>query len=132
MPQPSSDHEALPWWEACAEHRLTVQRCTECSHTRLPPSPICPECRSDASDWKLLSGKGSLYSYTVVHRPIALDQEVPYVIAVIALEGGDGVRMISNIVDTPHADLAIDLPVEIVWEDMGPDLSMPRFRAVKE
>jgi uncharacterized OB-fold protein len=128
MPQPMADSEAVPWWEAAGEHRLVVQRCTECSHTRLPPAPICPECRSERSDWQEVSGRGEIYSYTVVHRPIALDQEVPFVVAVIALEGAGGVRMITNIVDADHAALAIGLPVEVVWEDMSDDLSIPRFK----
>ena len=92
---------------------------------------MCAECRSDASDWKEVSGRGSLYSYTIVHRPIAAGQEVPFVIAVIELDGAEGVRMISNVVDTPHDDLEIGLAVEVAWEDMGPEFAMPRFRALR-
>ena len=128
MPQPLADSEAVAWWEAAAEHRLVVQRCTDCAHTRLPPAPICPECRSTGSDWKEVSGRGELYTYTIVHRPIAAGQELPYIIAVIALEGAGGVRIISNLVDVKPDELEIGLPVELVWEDMSADLAIPRFR----
>lgn len=129
MPQPMADKEALPWWRAAAEHRLLVQRCTQCSNLRLPPAPICPECRSDDLDWQEVSGRGEVYTFTIIHRPVAANQELPFVVAVIELEGAQGVRLISNLVDTPHDQLAIGMPVEVVWEDMSADLTLPRFRA---
>ena len=130
MPMPLADTIALPWWEAAAEHRLVVQRCSDCQHTRHPPAPVCPECRSHASDWQEVSGRGEVYTYTIVHRPIAANQELPCVIAVIALEDAGGVRMISNVVGTPPEAVEIGMPVEVVWEDMSAELALPRFRPV--
>ena len=132
MPSPMADAITLPWWEAAAEHRLVVQRCMSCGHMRLPPAPVCPECRAFESDWKEVSGRGEVYTYTIVHRPIAAEQALPFVIAVISLEGAGGVRMISNLVDIEPAALEIGLPVEIAWEDMSGDLAVPRFRPVAE
>jgi uncharacterized OB-fold protein len=128
MPPALADTTTLPFWEAAAEHRLVVQRCTACEHTRHPPAPICPECRSADADWKDVPGRGAVYTYTIVHRPIAAGQELPYVIAVIALEDSGGLRMISNLVDIDPGELAIGMPVELVWEDMSADLAIPRFR----
>lgn len=128
MPQPLADTITLPWWQAAAEHRLVVQRCSACGHTRLPPAPVCPECRSAESDWKEVSGRGEVYTYTLVHRPIAGGQQLPFAIAVIALEDSGGLRIISNLVDTEPDQLEIGLPVEVVWEDMSEDLAIPRFR----
>ncbi len=128
MPSPLADAITLPFWEAAAEHRLVVQRCTACGRTRLPPAPVCGSCQSTEADWQTLSGRGEVYTYTLVHRPIAPEQPLPTVIAVIALEGSDGLRMISNLVDSDPDEVAIGAPVELVWEDMGPDLSIPRFR----
>jgi uncharacterized OB-fold protein len=128
MPPPLADATTLPFWQAAAAHRLVVQRCTGCGHTRLPPAPICPECRSGDSDWKQVSGRGEIYTHTVVHRPLAAGQQLPFVIAVIALEGAGGVRMISNVVGAKPEDVRVGLPVEVVWEDMSPELAIPRFR----
>ena len=111
MPMPMADKIALPWWEAAAQHRLVVQRCASCGHMRLPPAPVCPECRSMESDWHEVSGRGEVYTYTIVHRPIAANQELPYVIAVIALEDAGGVRIISNVVGAKPDDVEIGLPV---------------------
>ena len=128
MPPPLADTTTLPWWEAAAEHRLVFQRCLACQHTRHPPAPVCPECRSDESDWQEVSGRGEVYTFTIVHRPIAAGQELPFVVAVIALEGSGGLRMISNLVDVDPAEIEIGMPVELVWEDMSEHLAMPRFR----
>ena len=131
MPPPLADATTLPWWEHAAEHRLVVQRCTDCQHTRHPPAPVCPECRSDASDWQQLPGRGEVFTFTVVHRPIAAGQPLPTLIAVIALGDSGGLRMISNLVDSAPEDVSIGAPVELVWEDMSPDLAIPRFRLVQ-
>ena len=66
-----------------------------------------------------------------MHRPIAAGQELPYVIAVVALEDSGGLRMISNLVDVNPDELEIGLPVEVVWEDMSAELALPRFRPLK-
>ncbi len=128
MPPPLADGITLPFWQAAAEHRLVVQRCTACQHTRLPPAPVCPDCRAEGADWLEVPGRGEVYTYTIVHRPIAGGQELPFVVAVVALEDSGGLRMISNLVDVSPNALAIGMPVELVWEDMGPELAIPRFR----
>ncbi len=128
MPQPMADAEALPWWEAASEHRLTVQRCSDCGHMRLPPAPVCGECQSFDLHLTEVSGRGEVYTYTIVHRPIAMEQQVPFIVAVVALEGAPGVRMISNLVDIAPEDVEIGLAVEVAWEDMSDDLAIPRFK----
>ncbi len=128
MPAPLADAVTLPWWQAAAEHRLVVQRCTACGRTRLPPAPVCAACRSTEADWREVPGRGEVYTYTVVHRPIAAGQPLPTVIAVIALEEAGGVRMISNLVEVEPEAVRIGMPVELVWEDMSADLAVPRFR----
>jgi len=130
MPQPLADSETLPWWQAAAEHRLTVQRCDDCGFMRLPPAPVCGECRSQALHLTQVSGRGVVYTYTIVHRPIAMDQQVPFVVAVIDLEDAPGVRMISNLVEIDPEQVEVGLPVEVAWEDMSVDLAIPRFKRV--
>ena len=128
MPQPMANKESLPFWQAAAEHKLVVQRCNQCEHMQLPPSPICSECRSDDTHFHEVSGRGEVYTYTTVHRPIAMDQKVPFVVAVITLEGAGGVRMISNIVEIEPEELEIGMPVTVAWEDMSDEMAIPRFR----
>jgi hypothetical protein len=128
MPPPLANATTLPFWQAAAQHRLVVQRCAGCGHTRLPPAPVCPECRSADADWKELTGRGEVYTYTIVHRAIAAGQPLPTIIAVITLDDAGGVRMISNLVSVDPDAVAIGMSVELVWEDMSADFAIPRFR----
>jgi len=128
MPQPLANTTTLGWWEEAAKHRLVVERCTACSHTRFPPAPICPRCREEGAEWQEVPGTGEVYTFTTVYRPVAGDMTLPFVIAVIALDGSGGLRIISNLVGIPPAQIEIGLPVEVVWEDMSDDLAVPRFR----
>lgn len=130
MPLPAVSRETLPWWEAAAQHRLVVQRCENCGRYRHPPSPLCPHCRNWVSSWGEHPGTGTIYTFTRVHQPFLPDLALPYVIAVIDLDGleADHVRLVTNIVDADPDQVAIGRSVEVVWEDMGPDLALPRAR----
>jgi uncharacterized OB-fold protein len=131
MPPPMANATTLGWWEEAAEHRLVVQRCTGCSHTRFPPAPICPKCRADDAEWHEVSGQGEVYTYTIMHRPVAAEMTLPFVVAVISLEGSGGLRIISNLVNVEPSDVTIGMPVELVWEDMSADLAIPRFQPTR-
>lgn len=134
MPSPAANAETAGWWEACLEHRLVVQRCTSCATTRHPPGPVCPSCRSMAAEWAELPGTARVYSFTVVRQAFmpALVDTVPYVVAVVEPDEGAGVRFVSNVVGCDPAQVAIGMPVEVAWEDMGPELSLPRFRPLTQ
>jgi uncharacterized OB-fold protein len=130
MPTPAASRETLAWWQAAAAHRLVVQVCNRCGRTRHPPGPLCPSCRSFDLGWREVSGRGTVYTYTVVRRAFipSLADRLPYVVVVVELEGGGGARLLSNLVEADVAAVRVGMPVEVVWEDLGPDLAVPRFR----
>lgn len=130
MPLPAANAETAGWWDACASHALVVQRCTRCATPRHPPGPVCPVCRSTEARWDELAGTGRVYTYTLVRQAFlpALGEVVPYVVAAVELDGAEGVRMVTNVVDIDPEEVRIGMAVEVVWEDMGPELALPRFR----
>jgi uncharacterized OB-fold protein len=130
MPVPAVNAESVGWWEAAAQHRLVVQRCTACGQTRHPPGPLCPRCRSTASEWSVLPGSGTVFTYTVVRQAFipSLADRIPYVVIAVDLDEAGGARIVSNLIDIDPADVSIGMRVDVVWEDMGPELSVPRFR----
>jgi uncharacterized OB-fold protein len=79
------------------------------------------------SEWQELSGRGTVYTFTVVRQQF-VPAELPYVVIAVELE--EGVRIVSNLVETAPEQVRIGLPVEVVWEQMGPALRLPRFRGV--
>ncbi len=119
-----------PFWVAAGEHRLTVQRCSNCGTVRHPPGPFCPRCRTQGCDWLELSGNAALYSFTVIRHPLApaLREFLPMVIAVVEPDETPTARLITNLVDVEVGDVAIGMALEVVWEDAGDGISVFRFR----
>ena len=132
MPRPAVNEDTRPFFEAARDHRLVVQRCRSCGTHRHPPRPVCATCGSFEALWEEVSGRGTLFTWSVVHQPFhpALREAVPYVVAIVELEGTGGTRFTSNLVDAGPEHLVVGQPVEVAWEEMGPDLTLPRFRPV--
>jgi uncharacterized OB-fold protein len=124
------DAWTLPYWEAAAEHRLVVPRCTGCGTFRLPPSPFCWKCQSQSVDWVEQPGRGTVYSFTVVWHPVLPDMAdaVPYVPAVVSLPDAGGVRVVGSMVDVRPSEVHIGLDVELVWRDVRQGTSVPTWR----
>ncbi len=129
----STNAWTAPFWAATARHVLLAARCAQCGSFRMPPTPFCPCCQSQKITWTPLSGQGEVYSYTIVERAImpGMEAHLPYVPAVITLDGAGGARLISNVVDLEVAAIRIGMRVQVVWDDL-PDgsVSVPRFVAL--
>lgn len=119
-----------PFWEAARRHQLVAACCADCGRFRMPPTPFCPHCQSQRLEWPVLPGTGTLYSYTVVERAIlpGMDAHLPYVPAVVSLDGAQDARLITNLVDLAIEDIRIGMALRVVW-DAQPDGSavVPRF-----
>lgn len=127
-PIPVVNTWARPFWDAAREERLIIQKCAACGEHIFYPRIACPHCAADDLEWVEASGKGSVYSYTVVENnaPSAFIADMPYVVAVIRLE--EGVQMLSNVVDCdPHA-VTCDMPVEVCFERLDDEFTLPKFR----
>jgi uncharacterized OB-fold protein len=83
-------------------------------------------------DWPELSGRGSVFTYTIVHHPVlpALADSVPYAVAAVRLEGADEVRLVGNLVGIEVEDIRVDMPVDLEWADIRAGVTVPRFRPV--
>lgn len=126
-PRPEITAESRPFWEGCARHALLVQRCRGCGARQHYPRGVCAHCWSDDLEWQPASGRGRVYTFTVVHRSQArgFRDEVPFVIAWVELE--EGVQLLTNLVGCDPARVAIGQEVRVTFEDVGPGLSIPRF-----
>jgi uncharacterized protein len=126
-PLPLPDGDTKPYWDAAKEHRLLIKRCQDCQTAIFYPRSVGPQCMSDRVAWVEASGRGTIYSYTVVHRaPPQFVQDAPYVVALIDL--AEGVRMMSNVVGAAPSDVKIGAPVEVVFDDVTPEISLPKFK----
>jgi uncharacterized protein len=127
-PLPTLTDENRPFWEACRAGRLSLQKCGRCSHIRYPISGICPRCLSADFEWTGVSGRGTVFSYVVFHQAYhaGFKQDVPYNVALVQLE--EGPRMYSNIVGTPNDQVRIGDAVEVVFDAVTAEVTIPRFR----
>jgi uncharacterized OB-fold protein len=130
MPPPAVTDDSRPFWDACRRRELVIQRCEACGAFRHPPSPVCWRCRSFPHAWVPSAGRGTVFSHAVVHRAFLpeLAAHVPYTVVVVALDDVPGVRLVSNLIDAAPDEPAIGLPVEVVFEDVTPEVTVPRFR----
>jgi len=126
-PLPTITPETRHFWEGARAGELRLQRCAGCGDAYFPPRPFCPSCGSADVDVFRASGRATLYSYVIHHRP-APGFVPPYSIAVVQLE--EGPRMMTNIVQvaqTPEA-LQLDMALELVFERINEEISLPLFR----
>jgi uncharacterized protein len=126
VPRVNSDNRAF--WEGCARHELTFQRCVSCGSVLWPPSTICPECHGGEMELFLSKGRGTIYSYAVYHTAYhpGFVNELPYVVAIVELH--EGPHLLTNIVGCKPEEVTCGLEVDVAWDDVTPDISLPRFR----
>ncbi len=129
IPLPKSTPETEHFWDGTRLGELRLQRCNDCSEVYFPPRPFCPSCASRGVSIFAASGRASLYSYVINHRPHpAFDG--PYSIAVVQLE--EGPRMMTNIINVEQAPeaLILDMPLEVIFEELDELISLPYFQPV--
>jgi uncharacterized OB-fold protein len=126
-PLPRPAPESVPFWDAAKNHRLELPRCNACGNFWFPPSRSCPHCLASDFTWTPVSGRGTVFSFVVFHRVYhpAYEGEVPYVVALIALE--EGPRMLSNIVGIAPDKVRCDIPVKVVFDDVADGVTLPKF-----
>ncbi|HZP42110.1 MAG TPA: Zn-ribbon domain-containing OB-fold protein [Candidatus Binatia bacterium] len=127
-PLPQVTPEMAPFWAAARRHELVVQRCRGCGAHRFPARDLCSRCLSRDAEWTRVSGKGTVFTWAVMHQVYhpGFAGEVPYAVVVIELD--EGARLVSNLVDCPVDTVTAGMPVEVVFEDVTPDVTLPKFR----
>jgi uncharacterized protein len=131
-PLPQINAVTRPFWDAAALGRLRMQCCRDCGAFTWPPRPACSECGSTELAWTELSGRGSVYSFTVIRQVVggaaakAFEPDIPYVVAWIDL--AEGPRLVSNVIDCPIEQVTIGMAVEVLFEQASEDIWLPKFR----
>ncbi|MGE0799756.1 MAG: Zn-ribbon domain-containing OB-fold protein [Lautropia sp.] len=132
FPLPTIDETTRPYWEAARRGELRLQRCRGCGSYQHFPGNLCSACGSADLEWAATSGRGVVYSFVVVHRTTipGFTGRVPYAVAWIELDDGPTARVLSDLVETDVGKLRIGDPVEVVFDPVSPEATVPRFRTV--
>ena len=120
IPSPTANPETQTFWKAAVEGRFLIRRCAACGRAHWYPRAICPFCFSDKTEWLPASGRGRIYSYSVMRRT-----PEPYAIAYVTLE--EGPTMLTNIVDCDLNTLKAGLEVKLVFKESENGQPVPMF-----
>ena len=143
MPRYMPDEWPLPELDATnrpffTSGRLLIQQCSACATLQHPPEEVCHHCQGIEFGSVQCRGTATIQSYVVVHHPThpLLKDRVPYGVALVQLEDHPEIRILGNVLGLEPAELAIGLPVEVVFEEVtdenGEHLALPQWRAVQE
>lgn len=116
-----------PYWRAAAEGKLYIQECTSCQAVWHPPQPFCPRCQSCGATWRPASGRGTLWSYTIIHHAVhpAVENRTPYNVALVRLEEGP---LLITAIDSPDEQLQVGAAVTVAFSPIPrTELALPIF-----
>jgi uncharacterized OB-fold protein len=129
-PLPVPDLESVEFWNGLKRHELTIQRCEKCGKHVYYPRSICPHCSAgpESLKWVKASGRGKVYTYAIVRQAAipSFAPDVPYVLAVVELQ--EGPHMVTNIVGCKPEEVRCEMLVEIVYDDVTPEITLPKFK----
>lgn len=132
-PLPIPSPETEPFWQACKNHELMIPYCNNCQSYYWYPRFFCPLCFSRDVGWRKASGRGRLYTYAIQHRPAGpgFANDVPYITAIVQLD--EGPRLFTNLVEVAPdpKQIQCDMPVEVVFDDVTEEITIPKFRPVR-
>ena len=130
-PLPDLRNASARYFRDAAKGILALPRCTACARAFWPPRPRCPRCETTDVEWMESAGRGTIHTFTVVRQSSDpyFRTQVPYAVAMVDLD--EGVRVMSNIVDTPLDILRIGQRVEATFEAAAQNIAIPLFRAVR-
>ena len=128
LPLPRLRGLTAEWYGWLAVHELRFQRCSVCQRWRHVPREVCPGCGSPDWTWQPSTGRGHVYSWTTVYRSLHPDfTDTPY--AAVVFEVDEGPRVMTRIVDRKPDELVIGMPVEVVFDDVTPEVTLATFRS---
>jgi uncharacterized OB-fold protein len=130
LPVPSP--ETAFWWENCRDGRLLIQRCGACGAAQFYPRALCSSCLAETLEWVQTSGIAQVVTFTICRVPVAeaYAPDLPYVVALVRLD--EGPTMMTNIVECDPEAVSTGMTVEVVFEALSEQISLPMFRPLRE
>lgn len=126
-PVPHPDLYTLPYWQHAREGKFVLPHCESCGRHHFYPRGSCPHCGATRIAWSPASGRGEVYSFSVVHRAPgpAFKDDVPYVIAIVKTD--EGPHLLSRVVGVAPEAVRIGLRLRVRLDAISPEASLPVF-----
>lgn len=131
-PLPALDNEQTqPYWDHLKQHNFSLQKCQACGHIRFPVLSVCPDCLSDQAEWVPLSGRGKVWSWVKffqLYHP-GWENETPYNVVYVLLD--EGIGIMSNLVNVDPDDIYMEMPVQVYYDDVTSEVTLPKFEPIQ-
>ena len=129
-PIPVPNEWTKPFWDAAKQNVLALQRCQACGHFQHPPYATCVRCMATELAFEPISGKGTIYAYTIMYH--AGDKRfapaVPYASIIVEPDDAPGALLAANLLEAPYTDAKVGRRVEVIFERLNDDITLPQFR----
>lgn len=126
LPRPNSYMNTQPFWEAAKNGKLVIQFCKDTGLPQFFPRPVSLANGRRNLEWREVSGKGTVYSYTNTYSAWpGHEDRVPYLVALVEL--AEGVRIMCNLLNVKADAVTIGMPVKLCWEKLSEDINFPAF-----
>jgi uncharacterized OB-fold protein len=131
---PAVDELSAPYWAATALHELVLARCSHCRMFVHPPDVLCPHCGSTEPSFAFepVSGRGRVRTWTTVRQSLLPGFEVPYVLADVALDEQEDLRLVGRLIGADGRAPLLDSPVRVVFEEVAPGVAVPGFTLAED
>lgn len=129
-PLPTPTEDTKHYWESAKTGKLMIQECTACGKLQFYPRPFCISCLNEPLTWVEASGRGTIYTFTINHRPANeyMRDKTPYAVAAVDLD--EGVRMLANVVQSDINEVRCGAKVQVVFEKASEEITLPQFRLI--
>ena len=134
---PHIDELNAPFWEGCRAGVLRIQRCAKSGRFMFPPRPVNSWHPEADITWTEVSGRGTIWSVIEPHPPLMLNftELAPYNAVLVALEEDPAIRLVGNLVSrcgaainsVDYDDIEIGTPVQVVFEAINDEITLPRW-----
>jgi len=131
-PLPAADELSQPFWDAAKQHRLVMQRCQECGYFNHPPRPVCDACQSQQLQFEPVSGRGTIYTFTVMHQPniAGFEDQTPYLNILVELDEQPRLFMVAYVPGSEREQVQIGKRVEVYFDEVNEEIMLPQFRII--
>src|SRR5262249_49569248 len=131
-PLPAVDDLSRPFWEAAKQHQLIVQRCDGCGYFNHPPRAVCDACQAQQLTFTPVSGRGTIYSYSVMHQQniAGFEDQTPYLNILVELDEQPRLFMVAHLPGSERDNVKIGKRVEVYFEKIDEEITLPQFRII--
>ena len=128
-PVPAPNPLTQAFWDGARRHEMLFQHCQACGNWQHPPTPTCTNCVSTDLKFEEVTGRGAIYSYTIMYHvgDKRFAAAVPYASVIVELDEAPGVLIAGNLLGVPASEAHVGRRVRVIFEQLTDQITLPQF-----